>query len=153
MGAAGSGKTETLLRLSYLAAKVYGWQVAFLDAKGDPATRDRFVAAMLHAGIDATSIRTFPAQHYDAWRGDAPVGYVEVHIEQGPVLESLGLPVGVVTAIAEKPGDRRKMRAAWRRSWRKPLIVGSPSLSPDATRRSGRGGPRGGRVRRRRRAQ
>lgn len=26
-------------------------------------------------------------------------GYLEVHIEQGPVLESLGLPVGVVTAI------------------------------------------------------
>jgi allantoate deiminase len=36
----------------------------------------------------------------DAWRGGAPLGYVEVHIEQGPVLESLGLPVGVVTAIA-----------------------------------------------------
>jgi hypothetical protein len=71
VGAAGSGKTETLLRLSYLAAKVYGWQVVFLDAKGDPATRDRFVAAMLHAGVDAASIRTFPAQHYDAWRGDA----------------------------------------------------------------------------------
>lgn len=28
------------------------------------------------------------------------IGYVEVHIEQGPVLESLGLPVGVVNAIA-----------------------------------------------------
>jgi allantoate deiminase len=28
------------------------------------------------------------------------IGYVEVHIEQGPVLEVLGLPVGVVTAIA-----------------------------------------------------
>lgn len=27
------------------------------------------------------------------------VGYCEVHIEQGPVLEDLGLPVGVVTAI------------------------------------------------------
>ena len=27
-------------------------------------------------------------------------GYVEVHIEQGPVLEREGLPVGVVTAIA-----------------------------------------------------
>jgi allantoate deiminase len=27
------------------------------------------------------------------------LGYVEVHIEQGPVLEELGLPVGVVTAI------------------------------------------------------
>jgi allantoate deiminase len=28
------------------------------------------------------------------------VGYLEVHIEQGPVLEALGLPLGVVTAIA-----------------------------------------------------
>jgi allantoate deiminase len=36
----------------------------------------------------------------DRWSGDRPLGYVEVHIEQGPVLESLGLPVGVVTAIA-----------------------------------------------------
>jgi hydantoinase/carbamoylase family amidase len=36
----------------------------------------------------------------DAWRDVAPVGYVEVHIEQGPVLERLGLPVGIVTAIA-----------------------------------------------------
>ena len=71
VGAAGSGKTETLLRLSYLAARVYGWQIVFLDAKGDTATRDRFVAAMLHAGIGAASIRTFPAQGYDAWRGDA----------------------------------------------------------------------------------
>src|SRR6266581_2936559 len=36
----------------------------------------------------------------DRWSGDRPLGYVEVHIEQGPVLESLGLPVGVVSAIA-----------------------------------------------------
>jgi hypothetical protein len=71
VGAAGSGKTETLLRLSYLAARVYGWQVVFLDAKGDTATRERFVAAMLQAGIDAASIRTFPARPYDGWRGDA----------------------------------------------------------------------------------
>jgi allantoate deiminase len=35
----------------------------------------------------------------DRWRGRL-LGYVEVHIEQGPVLEGLGLPVGVVTAIA-----------------------------------------------------
>ncbi len=27
------------------------------------------------------------------------IGYVELHIEQGPVLESLGLPIGLVTAI------------------------------------------------------
>lgn len=36
----------------------------------------------------------------DRWQGDRPLGYVEVHIEQGPVLESLGLPAGVVSAIA-----------------------------------------------------
>jgi allantoate deiminase len=34
------------------------------------------------------------------WRGGECIGYVEVHIEQGPVLEQRGLPVGVVTAIA-----------------------------------------------------
>lgn len=36
----------------------------------------------------------------DRWSGERPRGYVEVHIEQGPVLEKLGLPVGVVSAIA-----------------------------------------------------
>ena len=35
----------------------------------------------------------------DRWRGEA-LGYVEVHIEQGPVLEAAGLPLGVVSAIA-----------------------------------------------------
>lgn len=34
------------------------------------------------------------------WRRDELVGYCEVHIEQGPVLEARGLPVGVVSAIA-----------------------------------------------------
>lgn len=34
------------------------------------------------------------------WRREELLGYSEVHIEQGPVLEEMGLPVGVVTAIA-----------------------------------------------------
>jgi allantoate deiminase len=34
------------------------------------------------------------------WRGGHCIGYVEVHIEQGPVLEHQRVPVGVVTAIA-----------------------------------------------------
>jgi allantoate deiminase len=33
-------------------------------------------------------------------RGDRLLGYLEVHIEQGPVLDDLGLAVGVVSAIA-----------------------------------------------------
>ena len=35
----------------------------------------------------------------EALSPDRALGYVEVHIEQGPVLEQEGLPVGVVTAI------------------------------------------------------
>jgi allantoate deiminase len=34
------------------------------------------------------------------WRSDELLGYCEVHIEQGPVLEARNLPVGVVTAIS-----------------------------------------------------
>ncbi|HYM95732.1 MAG TPA: hydantoinase/carbamoylase family amidase, partial [Candidatus Sulfotelmatobacter sp.] len=36
----------------------------------------------------------------DRWSGRPLAGYCEVHIEQGPVLEARGLPVGVVSAIA-----------------------------------------------------
>src|SRR4029453_14039918 len=36
----------------------------------------------------------------DACSDDDLLGYCEVHIEQGPVLEARGYPVGVVTAIA-----------------------------------------------------
>ena len=36
----------------------------------------------------------------DRWSGGDLLGYLEVHIEQGPVLEARGLPVGVVSAIA-----------------------------------------------------
>jgi len=52
----------------------------------------------------AEAIRAFggdPAKlATDSWSGDRPLAYVEVHIEQGPILESLGLPVGAVSAIA-----------------------------------------------------
>jgi allantoate deiminase len=34
-----------------------------------------------------------------AYRSDEAAGYVEVHIEQGPVLESKGEPLGIVTGI------------------------------------------------------
>lgn len=50
------------------------------------------------------AVRTFSGDPY-ALEGsgrdaDDLIGYFEVHIEQGPVLEELDLPVGVVTAIA-----------------------------------------------------
>jgi allantoate deiminase len=35
----------------------------------------------------------------DRWNGGRLLGYCEVHIEQGPVLEARGMPVGVVSTI------------------------------------------------------
>ena len=49
--------------------------------------------AMQHAGLcldDIAKIRRDPAQY---------LGFVEVHIEQGPVLNELNLPLGVVSSI------------------------------------------------------
>jgi allantoate deiminase len=56
--------------------------------------------------VMADAIRTFggdPDPHAlqtARWQRDELLGYCEVHIEQGPVLEALNLPVGVVSAIA-----------------------------------------------------
>ncbi|MBT9465110.1 2-oxo-4-hydroxy-4-carboxy-5-ureidoimidazoline decarboxylase [Hydrogenophaga sp.] len=52
-------------------------------------------AAMLHAGLPATleaigALRRDPSKY---------LGFVEVHIEQGPVLNEMDLPLGVVTSI------------------------------------------------------
>lgn len=67
----------------------------------DPAVLERtdgdgvsIAAALGSFGLDPSGV----ARARRA-RGDL-LGFVEVHIEQGPVLEREGLPVGVVTAIA-----------------------------------------------------
>jgi len=49
--------------------------------------------AMAHAGLDA---RAIPAIQRDA---SNYLGFIEVHIEQGPVLNEMDLPLGVVTSI------------------------------------------------------
>jgi len=49
--------------------------------------------AMMHAGLcidDIPKLRRDPARY---------LGFIEVHIEQGPVLYELGLPLGIVTSI------------------------------------------------------
>jgi Cdc6-like AAA superfamily ATPase len=66
IGAPGSGKTETLLRLSEGVAKASDWSVFVIDAKGDPRTQRRFTQIMNHGGLRP---RLFPEQPYDGWRG------------------------------------------------------------------------------------
>jgi hypothetical protein len=70
IGASGSGKTQTALRLAAETAGALGWQVIYLDAKGDYATAARYFAAMTAAGVPASRIAMFPARSYDGWRGD-----------------------------------------------------------------------------------
>jgi len=49
--------------------------------------------AMVHAGLDVSAIKSI------ARDASAYLGFVEVHIEQGPVLNARNLPLGIVTGI------------------------------------------------------
>lgn len=64
---------------------------ALLDSRDDDGVS--MAEAMLKAGLDPAAIGT--AAH----RPEDVLAYVELHIEQGPVLERKGLPVGCVTSI------------------------------------------------------
>ena len=68
LGASGSGKSETLLRLAVGAARVLGWQVIYIDGKGDEDAGVRFVAAMKSAGVQR--VKLFPTEAYNGWVGD-----------------------------------------------------------------------------------
>ena len=62
-----------------------------LEARDENAVSIR--SALLEQGFDPAGM---PALRRDP---GSVIGYVEVHIEQGPVLEAENLPVGIVTAI------------------------------------------------------
>jgi hypothetical protein len=66
LGLPGAGKTETLLRLAQIGF-ASGYDVHIIDAKGDPATQQRFAALAAAAGHEA---KLFPQESYDGWRGD-----------------------------------------------------------------------------------
>ncbi|XLZ72941.1 allantoate amidohydrolase [Massilia sp. SR12] len=68
------------------------FDMALLDARDVDGTSMR--AALTAAGHDPAAIACIARRREDV------AAYVEVHIEQGPVLLEHGLPVGVVTAIA-----------------------------------------------------
>lgn len=90
------------------------FQTSFLASRAflgqfDEALRERsdsegvgFDDAMRAAGLDPEDIACEPRD------GASIAAYVEIHIEQGPVLLDAGLPLGVVTAIAG--GTRQRVR-------------------------------------------
>jgi len=101
VGLPGAGKTETLLRLAEIGLDG-GWDVHVLDAKGDPATADRFAGLCAAHGIEA---KMFPAEPYDGWRGDPAalrnrlariVDYTEPYYADGAR--------DLLAAICDRPG-------------------------------------------------
>ena len=76
---------------------------AYLGSRAVAGTLDPATLAL--ADADGVTVREALAAfgagpEPAARRGEQLLGYVELHIEQGPVLEQRGTPVGVVTAIA-----------------------------------------------------
>lgn len=67
IGASGSGKTVTLLRIAYLAARIYGYKVFFVDAKPSRETAARFLTLMNNLGAGTAM---FPRMQYNGWNGD-----------------------------------------------------------------------------------
>lgn len=77
----------------------------FIGSRALVGTLDDALLAKRDAGGASVveAIRGFgldPAAIGEARATGTPLGYLEFHIEQGPVLESLDLPLGVVTSIA-----------------------------------------------------
>ncbi len=68
IGESGSGKTETMLRIAFGAAKEHNWKVFYVDAKGDRDTATRFLDVMGKAGKH--NVTMFPDQPYNGWKGD-----------------------------------------------------------------------------------
>ena len=66
---------------------------------GSAAMAGRFDPSWL-ARVDEDGVALADLVASPAAPGEPPLGYAEVHIEQGPELERLGEPLGVVTAIA-----------------------------------------------------
>ena len=91
---------------AYLGSKAYSGQLRAADLKLVDAEGISIRAALeAHHGAPFTPPKA-------AHRPGGLLGYVEVHIEQGPVLEAEKLAVGVVTAIA---GQTRASQRATKR--------------------------------------
>lgn len=76
----------------------------FLSSRALVGRVEEALTARDAAGITvAEAIRNFgldPNEIHDARMTEDAIGYLEFHIEQGPVLESIGQPLAVVEAIA-----------------------------------------------------
>jgi amidase, hydantoinase/carbamoylase family len=89
---------------AYIGSKAYTGRLGASDLKLSDAN-GRTLRGVLEERVGGRFERPRAAH-----RGRDLLGYVEVHIEQGPVLEAEGLAVGVVSAIASQTRGRLRFR-------------------------------------------
>jgi allantoate deiminase len=97
---------------AYLGSKGYTGQLRAADLRLRDA-EGISVADVLFGGRRKPSVAALKkraAGRRASSRAKNLIGYVEVHIEQGPVLEAKKLPVGLVTAIAGQTRGRMTFR-------------------------------------------
>ncbi len=96
------------------------FHTAYLGSWAFTGTLDRALLERTDTGgmTLAQAIREFGGDPEEVaaglWDARSYLGFVEAHIEQGPVLEADGLPVGVVTAIAGQHASRGHLRGRGR---------------------------------------
>lgn len=99
----------------------------------DPACLDERDADGItrRAALEAfgAPVETIPALARDPAR---TLGYVEVHIEQGPVLEARGAPLGIVTGIAGSSRGRCEVRGEAGHSGTLPMSMRQDALAAAA---------------------
>jgi len=90
---------KTLIGSSTVAGSINPSILDMTDSAGKTVRN-----ALLRFGCDPAALES------EAYRRENIVGYLEFHIEQGPLLESWNEPLGVVTAIAAQ--SRHRVRIA-----------------------------------------
>lgn len=98
----------------------------------DPAALDDADAEGITRRAALTAFGVTPDAIAACDRSRTARAYVEAHIEQGPVLERLGLPVGIVTAIAGASRGRVEVRGQAGHSGTLPMEMRNDALTAAA---------------------
>ena len=112
---------KTLISSSAIAGTVDDSVLDLVDADGMTMRN-----ALAEFGADAEHLTA------EAYARPDVLGYIEVHIEQGPVLEQAGEPLGVVSAIASQGRYRFSVRGEAGHAGTVPMAVRHDALAAAA---------------------
>lgn len=109
---------KTLIGSSTVAGVIDPHVLDMTDSAGESVGN-----ALLRFGCDPAALSS------EAYRREDIAGYLEVHIEQGPLLESWNEPAGGVTAIAAQSRHRVRIRGEAGHAGTVPMVVRHDALA------------------------